>query len=507
MRKLEDELAKSIANIVNDETEDATLYLDDELEDLDDEDIEFLEEIDEDNDEADSEDEKFIESDFDEDDDDYNYRHRNRKPLIKTSKKTSVIISITMVSVVLLTVIIALAMIFKKNSESSYTFNYQKGIEYYNAKKYDKAIISFEKAASNVSSNNKDNIVKVNMYLYDCYVNQKMPSSAMTALNNVLKVDKYNEEALKNLARLYSENGKGQALNELLAAYKNTSYYSAISSYAIAAPVSNYESGTYDGDILVTLSCTAKDVKIYYTVDGSNPTVYAPLYDGSTIQIFEGTTELRVVAINETGIRSEVSSYTYDVSYGAPAKAVVSVSNGTYTEMTNILIENLPEGAWAYYTWDGSTPNKEDALKEDKNKKTEKYDPDNGIEMKTGTNLLKIVICSQYDVESEVATYSYSLNLATTRSLSEAVTALWDRLKEIELVDEDCKNKEGEEVRFVYNITERIQDREVFLLFVDYYRNDSYARAGFMYGVDGNSLETFTVTQEGDGTYKLTPIQ
>ena len=97
-----------------------------------------------------------------------------------------------------------------------------------------------------------------------------------------------------------------------------TGYYSAYT-----PPVASVASGIYDAGFSVTLE---GDGNIYYTLDGSRPTVYSAVYD-RPIPITENTT-LRAVAY--TGRRfSDVSSYTYligtehslpVVSVGIPAE-------------------------------------------------------------------------------------------------------------------------------------------------------------------------------------------
>ncbi len=74
---------------------------------------------------------------------------------------------------------------------------------------------------------------------------------------------------------------------------------------AYTPPAANVASGIYDGAVAVSLS---GEGNIYYTLDGSRPTVYSEAYK-EPITIAENTT-LRAVAY--TGRRhSEVSSYTY----------------------------------------------------------------------------------------------------------------------------------------------------------------------------------------------------
>jgi len=72
--------------------------------------------------------------------------------------------------------------------------------------------------------------------------------------------------------------------------------------------------GYYEGDVTVTLTATGENepVYIYYTLDGSTPTINSTrVSSGSTITITQNKTTLKAIAIDSEGIESSIVSYVY----------------------------------------------------------------------------------------------------------------------------------------------------------------------------------------------------
>ncbi|MBQ7678205.1 MAG: chitobiase/beta-hexosaminidase C-terminal domain-containing protein [Lachnospiraceae bacterium] len=70
------------------------------------------------------------------------------------------------------------------------------------------------------------------------------------------------------------------------------------------------ESGTYHEETYVTIKTNVPGGKIYYTWDGSNPTVYSMLYT-EPVLIPEGNHVLSVIVINERNMSSDIARYNY----------------------------------------------------------------------------------------------------------------------------------------------------------------------------------------------------
>lgn len=90
-----------------------------------------------------------------------------------------------------------------------------------------------------------------------------------------------------------------------------------------AAPTADIQSGSFDSEQQVTLSCETEGAKIYYTLDGTEPTASATLYTGK-ITIPGGAagelseTILRAIAVADKMEPSTVTSYTYIITLPAP---------------------------------------------------------------------------------------------------------------------------------------------------------------------------------------------
>lgn len=95
---------------------------------------------------------------------------------------------------------------------------------------------------------------------------------------------------------------------------------------------------------------------IYYTTDGSTPTVYSNRYTGALS--FSSTTKLRAIAVSSNYSGSTILEYTVKVpQLGAPTATVSSgeSQNGLVSSGSKIALSSV-KGATIYYTTDGSTP-------------------------------------------------------------------------------------------------------------------------------------------------------
>lgn len=87
---------------------------------------------------------------------------------------------------------------------------------------------------------------------------------------------------------------------------------------ALAAPEYSHASGEYSATFQLTLSNPNNEGKIYYTIDGSEPTAESKEYSGG-ISIGEGSTNLKVKIIDsENGVSSETVSLNYTVKLPKP---------------------------------------------------------------------------------------------------------------------------------------------------------------------------------------------
>lgn len=171
----------------------------------------------------------------------------------------------------------------------------------------------------------------------------------------------------------------------------------ALGGYIIETPeFSLDEEETFEDVQTLTLSA-AKGLTIYYTEDGSDPTVESTKYEDS-IQISEGTTTITAIAVNEKGVPSLPDAKTYTVELPIVDAPAVSPSTGQYEEATKIEIK-VPEGYEAYYTTDKSDPT---------TASTKYTGP---IDMPEGTTIFKAILVNSKGRTSGITTRNYDLLL------------------------------------------------------------------------------------------------
>lgn len=168
---------------------------------------------------------------------------------------------------------------------------------------------------------------------------------------------------------------------------KLDSYYSKVPVFSLD------ETKKYDD--VQQLSLTSEGTAIYYTIDGSEPSVNSTVYE-APIQIGEGTITVRAISVNKKGIPSLVESKEYTVELPIEDAPAVSPSTGQYDKATKITI-NVPEGYDAYYTMDKSEPTVD----------SKKYT--GPIDMPVGTTILKAVLINTKGRMSGVTTRNYDL--------------------------------------------------------------------------------------------------
>lgn len=82
-----------------------------------------------------------------------------------------------------------------------------------------------------------------------------------------------------------------------------------------AAPTFSPEGGTYYQALQVTISCSTVDATIYYTLDGSDPSINSTEYT-NPITVSENTV-IKAIAMKEGFIDSNIATAEYTITYGA----------------------------------------------------------------------------------------------------------------------------------------------------------------------------------------------
>lgn len=120
----------------------------------------------------------------------------------------------------------------------------------------------------------------------------------------------------------------------------------------------NLPDGLYNTTQTVNLTASDSlypDPKIYYTLDGSDPTTNSTLYNGSIIISDEGTTVLKFIAVDDGGNISNIITRTYTIDKTGPT-VTADPKGSTYNERETVTLKTNDENSTTYYTTDGSDP-------------------------------------------------------------------------------------------------------------------------------------------------------
>jgi hypothetical protein len=164
-----------------------------------------------------------------------------------------------------------------------------------------------------------------------------------------------------------------------------------------AAPVFNPPAGTYTDPLSVSITASTNGGAIYYTTDGSTPTMASTQYSSPVSLPMNATTTINAIAVNSNGL-SPVTSGTYTVNPPPPPAApVFNPSAGTYVAPLSITI-TAASGATIHYTTNGTTPTASSAV----------YS--GPFSLSVGTTLVQAIAVNRGG-SSPVTSGSYTVNL------------------------------------------------------------------------------------------------
>lgn len=277
---------------------------------------------------------------------------------------------------------------------NSYVGQMNAGDKAVESKNYAEAIEHYESAMSKKPSR---------LEPYECLIEIYIAQEDDASLEEIYlcALDELPDNIDMNVALMefYVDQDLQYMITDYLVTIENDNVKNALSIYEEIVPVFSLESGTYDD--VQELTIIATDATVYYTIDGSDPTEESLVYEAS-IQISEGTTEVRAIAINEKGVVSEITYGKYIIALPTPDAPIVSPSTGQYSEETYITV-SVPDGCTAYYTTDSSKPYLDGELSDTAVKYKE------AILMPEGNTIFSVVVISASGKVSDVTMRNYEL--------------------------------------------------------------------------------------------------
>ena len=174
------------------------------------------------------------------------------------------------------------------------------------------------------------------------------------------KLDPDNQEVYTMLIEMYIEEGDLDSVKDTLSRCPVKAVKNSFADYIAAVPTASFADGIYYDTMEIELDADGLD--IYFTTDGTKPTVNSTKYEGP-IRLTEGSNTIRAVAVSPKGVLSDEAIFSYEISYLEAEPPVVSPDSGEYPAEVEIVVQ-VPDGCTVLYTLDGSLPTLDSAVYE-----------------------------------------------------------------------------------------------------------------------------------------------
>lgn len=328
------------------------------------------------------------------------------KSKIKSVKKA---ISRKAILGILTAVIIVTAAFLVIRHRNSFEYQYTKAIDCINLGDYEEAYKYLEKALIIDDKN-----LAARFLMKDVYLNEGNIDDAILILNEIIALDPDNLDAGKELLMLYTSNNYADQLETFFAKIRGSELFSKLQLYYIEQPVFSIEEGTYDQYLSLEITASS-GCDIYYTVDDTKPTANAIKYSGQ-IRLRGGSTKIRAVAVNNSGIVSLETSKQYTVNSTVPDNPVIVPASGQYNVPMAISV-NVPSGCEVYYTLNGTEPTENS------------YHYTRPIDMPIGQSTLSVVAINESGVVSNTITSNYNLQFDVSFDIEQAYNIIAQKLE------------------------------------------------------------------------------
>lgn len=294
------------------------------------------------------------------------------------------------VAVVFLVVLVI--SIFHMRQQSSYDFHIKKAEEMSRINDYEQ-MLEHAVLAKDIAPNSSD----AKMLIARAYEGMGNVQYEREMLEDLLAVDSAYAPAYELLVPLYESGGEYQKIADVLSRCAQQSVLDKYAQYLATSPQASEEPGDYDEVLAVKLIGPGTG-KIYYTLDGSDPTQKGKEYI-TPIVLHSGKYKLQAVYVNEYQICSEVMISEYLINEQVVSAPEISLPSGKYTEPQYITIEIPDDEYQVYYTTDGTEPGMESTLYE------------GAIPLPIGNSNFAFVMYDPNDIPGEIAYAQYTFEM------------------------------------------------------------------------------------------------
>lgn len=281
------------------------------------------------------------------------------------------------VAVIAVVAIVVVAFLWVRNMrQGSFDYQIEMAEEAYAKGDMEKAVAYYEKALWL-----DEDSVKIRLMLAKIHRETGDYNSMVLLCREILQKDAANREACAMLVSYYEEQKNYEAVLALYGQV-DTSLADLFYAYVVTPPVFSREGGTYTQFMSVELATGGK-YTIYYTTDGSDPTLHGKEYTGP-IELDKNLETYKICAVckNDKGLFSEIATKEFTIDIPAPAMPVVTPGGGNFSEPTTVTVV-VPEGCKAYFTWDSTDPTAE----------SEEYT--GPLTVPEGNNILSVILVNE----------------------------------------------------------------------------------------------------------------
>lgn len=265
----------------------------------------------------------------------------------RKKKKTQRIIMITIAVIVIVAAVIGWRVHKTYMEEHSLEYQLSAAESAFSNGKYDEAYTAVQKAIDIDTTSEDAWLLKA-----DILYAQKEYEKAESVLKKIVSQYPTNTTAYSTLIRVYEAMDEPDKIADLFASCTDLTIRDKFSAYICNAPTATPDGGNFTDYVSVTLSGD-DDAKIYYTTDGTEPSETNGTLYSEPIELPEGSTKLKAVAVNEKKIKSDVVTQEYSILYPVPDTPKIAPSSGKFTAGMDTTIQVIvPDGCTAYYAFD-----------------------------------------------------------------------------------------------------------------------------------------------------------
>ena len=371
----------------------------------------------------------------------------------------------------------------------SYEYQSAKAEKCAEMKDYNGAIKYMKNAAKSQEADANALVMLADYY----YKNGEKNNAIITLMNCIDQFDK-NQEAYKELIKLYKEDKKYQEINDLLQQCQDKEVLIQFQNYGAFPPDFSLKEESYNQAVLLTLSSNAAGT-IYYTEDGTEPTKASKEYM-EPIPLDSGSYEVKAIFVNDYGIESPVGEHTYYIESSTPEVPDVAPYSGVYNSPQMITVNNADdENRTTYFTIDGSTPTT----------KSDKYI--GHVTMPLGTSQFKFITIGKDGEESEVTERIYDLKLThVTINVQTAINLTVEFLFTNNYLSDTEGHITGREGRYIYTCTTAISHQNTtYYLITENYINpeNEQSNTGNLLAVNAMTGEVCRAEIDKDGEINI----